>query len=84
MTFVASFVKLREISLGYRFKDMGPFKNVNLSVYSRNIMLWTAAKVGIDPERAFRNDGTRFKQGIEFYNVYPWTMPFGFKASFTL
>lgn len=84
ITFDASFVKLREISLGYRFKDMGPFKNVNLSVYSRNIMLWTAAKVGIDPERAFRNDGTRFKQGIEFYNVYPWTMPFGFKASFTL
>ena len=81
ITFDASFVKLRELSLGYNVPNFYRFSNVNVSVYTRNIMLWTAAKVGIDPERAFRNNGTRFMQGIEFYNAYPWTMPIGFKLS---
>lgn len=79
ITFDASFVKLREITLGYSIPKVGRFSNVNFSVYSRNIMLWTAAKIGIDPERAFQNDNGRFNQGIEQQNVYPWTMPVGFK-----
>lgn len=81
ITFDASFVKLRELSLGYSVPNFSRFSNVHVSVYTRNIMLWTASKIGIDPERAFRNDGTKFKQGIEFYNVYPWTIPVGFKAT---
>ena len=84
ITFDASFIKLREISLGYSIPTIGPFRNATVSVFSRNIMLWTAAKIGIDPERAFQADGGKFRQGIELQNVLPWTMPVGFKVSFNL
>jgi hypothetical protein len=83
ITFDASFVKLREISLGYNIPKIYGVNNINISVYSRNIMLWTASKIGIDPERAYQNDAGRFKQGIELYNVYPWTFPIGFKVNFS-
>jgi hypothetical protein len=64
-------------------------QSANVSVYSRNIMLWTAAKIGIDPETAFQvesgvqGNGMQFKQGIERYNVTPWVMPVGFKVGLT-
>ncbi|MCE7066227.1 SusC/RagA family TonB-linked outer membrane protein [Dyadobacter sp. CY326] len=91
-TFDASFIKMREISLGYDLpaafvKRIG-LQNANVAVYSRNIMLWTKAKIGIDPEMAFQQEanaqaGTQFKQGIERYNVTPWVMPIGFKLGLT-
>ena len=92
-TFDASFIKLREISLGYSIppsitKKMG-MQSASVSVYSRNIMLWTKAKIGIDPETAFQQEsgnqggGMQFKQGIERYNVIPWVMPIGFKLNLT-
>jgi TonB-linked SusC/RagA family outer membrane protein len=91
-TFDASFIKLREISLGYDLpaafvKRIG-LQNANVAVYSRNIILWTKAKIGIDPEQAFQQEsgaqaGTQFKQGIERYNVTPWVMPIGFKLGLT-
>ncbi|GAB3168698.1 SusC/RagA family TonB-linked outer membrane protein [Telluribacter humicola] len=84
ITFDASFVKLREVSFGYNLPTIAGIRNANISVFSRNILLWTAAKIGIDPERAFQNDGARFRQGIELQNVTPWTIPFGFKLSFNL
>lgn len=90
--FDADFVKLREISLSYQFprrvmERIGTIKDLSLSVYSRNIILWTKAKVGVDPERAFQVEnstegrrGIQFKQGIERYNVDPWVFPIGFKV----
>ena len=84
ITFDASFIKLREISLGYNIPNLFGLRNANISVYSRNIILWTAAKIGIDPERAFQADGGRFRQGIELQNVMPWTIPVGFKLGFSL
>ena len=92
--FDADFVKLREVSLGYQlpatFADRIGMQNAVVSVYSRNIMLWTKdSNFGIDPERAFQaesstgNRGTQFKQGIERYNVDPWVMPIGFKLDLT-
>lgn len=91
-TFDASFIKLREISLSYALpmgliKKLG-MQNASLSVYSRNIMLWTKAKIGVDPETAFQHEssrqaGTQFKQGIERYNVTPWVIPIGFKLGVT-
>src|SRR5690606_33457529 len=72
ITFDASFIKLRELSLGYQIPNFGVFKNASFSVYTRNIMLWAKADIGIDPERAFwANNGTQgntsnqFRQGIE-------------------
>ncbi|MEM1136853.1 MAG: SusC/RagA family TonB-linked outer membrane protein, partial [Bacteroidota bacterium] len=78
-TFDADYVKLREISLSYRVpntftKKLG-LQRANVALYSRNIMLWTKAKIGIDPEAAFQPEasvqgsGIQFKQGIERYNV---------------
>lgn len=91
--FDASYVKLREVSLSYDIpqaltKKIG-ISNVNLGVFSRNIILWTAAKINIDPERAFQpstsvRGGTQFMQGIERYNVTPWVAPIGFKINLTL
>lgn len=91
ITFDASFIKLRELSLGYGIPDFGVFKNTTFAVYTRNIMLWTKADIGIDPERAFwagagnqGNTRTQFRQGIERQNVMPWSVPFGFKLNFNL
>ncbi|MEZ5043434.1 MAG: SusC/RagA family TonB-linked outer membrane protein [Saprospiraceae bacterium] len=93
-TFDADFLKLREISLSYQLspnalRKIGNIRELSVSVYSRNIVLWTKAKIGIDPERAFQaeassgNRGTQFKQGIERYNIEPWVLPIGFKLNFT-
>lgn len=92
--FDADYIKLREISLTYtvpsRVSKKVGLDNINFSVYSRNIMLWTKdSDFGIDPERAFQietssgNRGTQFKQGIERYNVDPWVVPIGFKLGLT-
>ncbi|HWK57922.1 MAG TPA: SusC/RagA family TonB-linked outer membrane protein [Parapedobacter sp.] len=84
VTFDADFFKIREISLGYSIPKIGGLRNVNVSVYTRNLIIWTKAKIGIDPERAFRVDGDGFRQGIEWNNVLPWTMPIGFKLNVSL
>lgn len=87
--FDADYVKLREISLNYRLPDKYAQKvgmqDVNFSIYSRNIMLWTKdADLGIDPERAYQAEGNgTFKQGVERYNADPWIIPFGFKVGFS-
>ncbi len=86
-TFDADFIKLREISLSYQiprtFSSRFGVQDVSVSVYSRNIVLWTKAKIGIDPERAFQAESGGFKQGIERYNVEPWVVPIGFKLNLT-
>ncbi|HEX5026397.1 MAG TPA: hypothetical protein VFV68_14050, partial [Agriterribacter sp.] len=90
--FSASYIKLREISLTYAlpFNVIKSLKlqNVSFSVYSRNVMLWTEAKIGIDPENAYQpttgtQGGIQFKQGIERYNVTPWSIPMGIKLNVT-
>jgi TonB-linked SusC/RagA family outer membrane protein len=88
VTFDASFIKMRELSLAYRLPDLGIVKNASLAVYTRNVILWTSADIGIDPERAFEahgraqgDTGSQFRQGIERQNVMPWSIPFGFKLN---
>jgi len=88
-TFDADYVKLREISITYQLpslKSIG-IQNASFSIYSRNLILWTKAGIGIDPEMAFQPEsgkqgsGIQFKQGIERFNVSPWTIPVGFKLN---
>jgi len=93
--FDADFIKLREISLSYQvprkiINRLRKIQDISVSIYSRNIMLWTKNTVGLDPERAFQaessTEGTRgiqFKQGIERYNLEPWVTPIGFKINVT-
>ena len=87
--FDADYIKIREIALSYRLphdvsRKIG-MQNVDISIYSRNIMLWTKdSALGVDPERAFQAEGNgRFSQGVERYNVNPWVIPIGFKFGFT-
>lgn len=83
--FDASFIKLREITLSYTlpssWTERVKMDNLALSLYSRNIILWTKADIGIDPERAFQQEGYGFKQGIERYNVTPFVLPIGIRLS---
>lgn len=89
-TFDADYIKLRDISLTYQLpkatlNSIG-IQNIAVSLYSRNIILWTKAGIGIDPETAFqagasRGGGSTFAQGIERYNVNPWTVPVGIKVN---
>ena len=84
-TFDADYVKLRQISIGYTFdkkiaQKMG-MSNLSLSVFSRNIILWTKAGINIDPESAFQNSGGVLSQGVERYNVQPWAIPVGIKLN---
>lgn len=92
--FDADYIKLREVSLSYSLPskviERTGLDNISVSVYSRNIMLWTKdSSFGVDPERAFQAEsgrdkrGTQFKQGIERYNVDPWVIPVGFKIGIT-
>jgi len=90
VTFDASFIKLRELSLSYSLPDIGVIKNASVAIYTGNLMLWTKAKIGIDPERAFQaNSGTQgntvsqFKQGFERQNVMPWTASGGIRLNFS-
>ena len=88
-TFDADFIKLREIALTYQLPPIKGIQNFSVSVYSRNIILWTKAGINVDPEMAFQPEGgtqgsgIQFKQGIERFNVYPWTIPVGVKLNIT-
>ena len=85
--FDADFIKLRELSIGYRlpttFTNKLKIQSANVSVYTRNVILWTKGKNGIDPERAFQANSSSFSQGVERYNVEPWVFPIGVKLNLT-
>ncbi len=86
--FDADYIKLREIALSYnlpaKYTSKIGVQDVNFSIYSRNIMIWTKnSGIGIDPERAYQSSGDRFKQGVERYNAEPWVIPVGFKIGFS-
>jgi hypothetical protein len=91
ITFDASFIKLRELSVGYRLPTILGINNANFAVYTRNLMLWTKSQIGIDPERAFGSGGgggqgdtsSQWKQGYERQNVMPWSASLGFKLNFS-
>ncbi len=87
--FDADYIKLREVSLSYRLpnrvaQQIG-LQDVNFSIYSRNIILWTkASALGVDPEKAFQAESNGvFNQGVERFNVDPWVVPIGFKLNFS-
>lgn len=84
ITFDADYLKLRELSIGYDVPKVKGISNLRVSVFTRNIMLWNKAKIGVDPERAFKaSSNGNFQQGIEMNNVTPWTIPFGVKLDLT-
>ena len=77
----ASFVKLRELSLGYNLPNSlfgnVPIRSASLSLVGRN--LWTIFKntPNIDPESSINNSNG---QGLDL-NGYPYTRSFGFNLN---
>ena len=68
-----SFLKLREISLSYPVWDKNSLK-VNVSVFARNILLWSELK-GYDPEASQGNNN--MGGGFERFSL-PGTSSYGF------
>ncbi len=89
--FSASYIKLRELTLMFelskKLSNAIKVQDISFGIYTRNVILWTKAKIGVDPEQAFnyqpgpQANGSQFRQGIEYYNITPWTIPVGFKLS---
>ncbi len=79
-----SYIKLREVSLSYDFKDIfsrmrNPFiKNVSAGLFARNIIIWSPYH-GIDPETSLT--GATSAQGIDYFNN-PGTASFGLNLKF--
>ncbi|GJM63042.1 SusC/RagA family TonB-linked outer membrane protein [Persicobacter diffluens] len=84
-TYDASFIKLREVSLGYTLPNsmMGklPFRDVTFSVNGRNLALLYSNVPHIDPEAAAVNAGN--VQGLEGAQV-PSARTWGFNLKFKL
>lgn len=77
-----SFVKLREVSLGYTFGKIGnAFSGLTLSLSGRNLISWDNYK-GYDPEVNAGGQSTILR-GIDFGAVpIPRTFSFGIQAKF--
>lgn len=63
--FDASYIKLREIKVGYTFRNSPklPIKDINVSFVGRNLAILSTTVPHIDPETAFNSGNV---QGLEF------------------
>ncbi len=84
-TFSSTYVKLREVSLTYRFPksliSKAKLQNLSLSLIGQNLFMWTKHNVWIDPETAYTPIGNTTQPGYEFYSVIPRTRSFGLKLN---
>ena len=81
--FDASYVKLREVRIGYTIPASvtGPFKNVRVGAFGRNLAIWGSdATDYIDPENTTSSGNV---QGIEG-GALPSLRTYGFNVSFGL
>jgi len=79
--FDASYIKLRELTLGYTLpkKITGPINNLRIAAYGRNLMIWGLDNRHFDPESAITSSGNI--QGIEGAAL-PSMRNFGINLSF--
>jgi len=80
--FDASFIKLREVKIGYTFNKLGklPFRDLSINLIGRNLAILQANIPHVDPETAFSNNNA---QGLEFGQL-PSARSFGFSVSVKL
>jgi len=76
--FDASYVKLREVRLGYTFDKLGnlPINEISISLIGRNLALLYSNVPHIDPETSFNLSNA---QGLEFGQI-PSSRAFGFNV----
>lgn len=81
----ASFIKLRELQVGYNIPDKVwgklPFRGVAVSLVGRNLFLWDNVP-HVDPENMSYSGGTALP-GIEYMSI-PTTRSYGVNLSFKL
>jgi TonB-linked SusC/RagA family outer membrane protein len=84
----STYVKLRELSIMYRFPksivNKMKLQKLSLSLIGQNLFAWTKHNVFIDPETAFvsrTNESKGKEQGYEFYSVIPYTRSLGLKLN---
>jgi TonB-linked SusC/RagA family outer membrane protein len=79
--FDASYIKLREVTLGYTVPQRftGPIQNLRVSVYGKNLGIWGLDNPGIDPESTTTSSGN--VQGIDG-GALPTLRNYGFNVSF--
>ncbi|MFO7824999.1 MAG: SusC/RagA family TonB-linked outer membrane protein [Cyclobacterium sp.] len=81
-----SFVKLRELTFGYRF-NVWQLQNVNFSVFARNLAILhrsaKAKELGLDPESASQMGGGEAGTGFENF-MPPTNRSYGFNLRITL
>ncbi len=74
----ASFIKLRQVSLGYSLPrallEDTPFNTVRLSFVARNLALLLSNIDNVDPESAYNNSNA---QGLDYFS-FPQTRTYGF------
>ncbi len=77
--FDASYIKLREVKLGYTFKTIPslPIKDLNISFVGRNLAILSTTVPHVDPETAFSSGNV---QGLE-YGQLPSARSLGFSVS---
>lgn len=77
----ASFVRIRQLSLGYelpkKWLNRAHFNNVSLTVFTNNPVLWTKYK-GVDPETSLA--GPSNGQGLDYFNN-PGTKSYGIRLN---
>lgn len=85
-TYDATYLKLRELKLGYKFPNrlMGktPFKDLTVQIVGRNLALWTNVP-HIDPDTSGLSGGGDFLPGIEDMSL-PTPRSVGFNINFKL
>ncbi|MGJ1430586.1 SusC/RagA family TonB-linked outer membrane protein [Sphingobacterium spiritivorum] len=83
-SFDASYIKLRELSIGYVFKAAQlkalRVHELGISLVARNLLRWTKTPQFLDPETMGMNGGTLLP-GIEVMQ-YPVTQNYGFNVNF--
>lgn len=76
-----SFVRIRQLSLGYQFSKefikKSPFSTLSLTVFANNVALWTKYK-GVDPETSLA--GPANGQGLDYFNN-PGTKSYGIRLN---
>ncbi|MEM9722411.1 MAG: SusC/RagA family TonB-linked outer membrane protein [Bacteroidota bacterium] len=74
----ASFIKLRQVSLGYSIPrsilENTPFNTVRLSFVARNLALLLTNLENVDPESVYNNSNA---QGLDYFS-FPQTRTYGF------
>lgn len=86
LTFPATFIKLRELSLGYTFPSVWfrstPIRQLGVDIVVRNPWMWTKGQNTVDPEVVDYKNG-RITPGVEEMS-YPSTRSIGFSIHVTL